>query len=66
MLARRIAEELEKMKQGGINEPELSRIWPHTGSHASLRLLSSANSAVCRLRYYKDGLRNFSTKNRLP
>jgi len=31
MLARRIAKELEKLKQGGINEPELSRIWPHSG-----------------------------------
>jgi hypothetical protein len=28
MLARRIAKKSEKSKQGGIYEPELSRIWP--------------------------------------
>ena len=31
MLARRIGKELEKLKQGGINEPDLSRLWPHYG-----------------------------------
>ncbi|PYK36118.1 MAG: hypothetical protein DME58_00265 [Verrucomicrobia bacterium] len=31
MLARRIAKELEKSKHCGIYEPELSRIWPHSG-----------------------------------
>ena len=66
MLARRVAKELEKSKHGGIYEPELSRIWPHSGSHGSLRLPSSANSGVCRLRYYEDGLRNSSIKGRLP
>src|SRR5438874_6399528 len=31
MLASRIAKELEKSKHCGIYEPELSRIWPHSG-----------------------------------
>jgi len=55
MLARRIAKELDKLKQGGINEPELSRIWPHYGKPREPQIAFFGEQRGCRLRYYKDG-----------
>jgi len=55
LLARRIARELEKAKQCGIYEPELSRAWPPTGTSREAEIAHFAKRFGWRLRYYKDG-----------
>jgi len=55
LLASRIASELEKAKQCGIYEPELSRAWPPTGTAREAEIAHFAKRFGWRLRYYKEG-----------
>jgi hypothetical protein len=55
ILASRIAEELEKAKQCGIYEPELSRVWPPNGPSREAEIADFAKRYGWRLRYYREG-----------
>jgi hypothetical protein len=54
-LVRRIARELEKEKQCGVYEPELSRFWPSNGHPQENEIALFAELNGLRLRYYKEG-----------
>jgi len=67
MLPRRIAKEIEKSKHCGIYEPELSRIWPHSGKprEPQIAFFGEQRGLPASLLQGRI-LRNFSTKGRLP
>jgi hypothetical protein len=55
ILASQIAKALEKSKQCGIYEPELSRAWPADGEPRERKIAAFAELHGRRLRYYRDG-----------
>jgi hypothetical protein len=63
ILARQIAKALEKSKQCGIYEPELSRAWPANGELREPKIAAFAERHGWRLRYYKDGFCAIFDKN---
>ncbi|HEU0273991.1 MAG TPA: hypothetical protein VFQ83_05640 [Candidatus Udaeobacter sp.] len=54
-LKRRIGKELETAKHCAVYEPELSRIWPESGTSREKQIALFAQQNGWRLRYYKDG-----------
>jgi hypothetical protein len=63
ILARQIAKALEKSKQCGIYELELSRAWPANGELREPKIAAFAERHGWRLRYYKDGFCAIFDKN---
>jgi hypothetical protein len=55
ILLRRLAKELEKAKQCGLYEPELSQFWPNEGRTRESEIALFAELNGLRLRYYKEG-----------
>jgi hypothetical protein len=55
VLASTIAKALQKSKQCGIYEPELSHAWPDDSQSREAKIAAFAERHGWRLRFYKDG-----------
>jgi hypothetical protein len=64
--ASRITKALEKSKQCGIYEPELSRAWPADGEPRERKIAAFAELHGWRLRYYKEGFCAIFDKDLYP
>jgi hypothetical protein len=55
ILASQIAKELKTAKHCAVYEPELTRVWPSSGSSREAQVALFAQQNGWRLRFYKDG-----------
>lgn len=55
ILASHIAKELKKAKHCAVYEPELTRVWPVSGTSRETKVALFAQENGWRLRFYKEG-----------
>lgn len=55
ILASHITKELKKAKHCAIYEPELTRVWPVSGTSREAQVALFARENGWRLRFYKEG-----------